>query len=170
MQVSDNVKDTDKIISLLARMPMLKMFSREQLVNILQYTTIRLYEFGESIIEEGHSDRFLFILITGSAFIMKNGISIGELKTVGDIFGEMSIIDGSVRSASIVAQDKTICLCIDASFIEASGTTPEALTCQNIIFRAMAEILAERLRGMNEQNLALRRELDKLKSGKSGKY
>jgi CRP/FNR family transcriptional regulator, cyclic AMP receptor protein len=166
MQVSDNVKDTEKIISLLARMPMLKMFSKEQLAQILNFTTIRVYDFGESMIEEGRSDKSFFIMISGSAYVIKNGVHIGEFKTVGDIFGEMSIIDGAVRSASVVAQDRTICLCIDASFIDSSANTQQSLLCQNIIFRAIAEILADRLRSMNEQNLELNREIAKLKSSK----
>lgn len=166
MQESTNIKDSDKIISLLSRMPMLKMFDKEQLGQMLQYTRIFVYDFGETIIEEGQTDQTIFILISGTTYIMKNGVQLGEFNTVGDIFGEMSIIDGSVRSASVVAQGKTICLAIDASFVEHSGSSEQTVLCQNIFFRTFSGLLAERLRAMNMENIRLRKELEELKTSR----
>ncbi len=167
MQESTNVKDSEKIISLLARMPMLKMFDRDQLGLMLRYTKIFVYDFGETIIEEGRTDKTIFILISGTTYVMKDGAHLGEFNSVGDIFGEISVIDGSVRSASIVAQEKTICLAIDASFIENNGTSEQTMLCQNILFRAFSELLANRLRGMNTENIRLRKELDELQGSRN---
>ena len=158
--------DEDKIIALLARMPMLKMFEREQLRQVLAYTKIRRYDLGDTIIEEGQSDQTLYFLITGSVYVVKNGVNIGEFSNTGDIFGEMSIIDGSARSASIVAGGKSLCMSISASFFENAGTEQQTLMCQNILFRAIAQILAERLRTMNADNIGMRKEIESLKSGR----
>lgn len=166
MQSTASIRDSDKIISLLARMPLLKMFSREQLGHILDYTSIRIYEFGETIIEEGGLERSFFIMISGAAYVIKNGVQISAFDKPGDIFGEMTIIDGSARSASIVAQERTICIAIDAGFLERAGDTPQALMVQNILFRAIAGLLAGRVRAMNTDCIALRKELEAVKSGR----
>ena len=169
MQESSNIKDSEKIISLLSRMPMLKMFDKHQLGQMLQYTKIFVYDFGDTIIEEGQADQTIFILISGTTYVLKNGVYLGEFNTVGDIFGEMSVIDGSVRSASVVAQGRTICLAIDASFIEHAGNSEQTMLCQNILFRAFSGLLAERLRAMNTENIRLRKELEELKTSKGGR-
>jgi CRP/FNR family transcriptional regulator, cyclic AMP receptor protein len=167
--MTDTASDEEKIIALLARMPMLKMFDKEQLRSVLAYARIRRYDLGDSIIEEGGTDKTLFFLITGNAYVVKNGVQIGEFSRTGDIFGEMSIIDGSVRSASIVSGGKTLCLSIASTFFENAGTTEQTVMCQNILFRAISELLAERLRAMNQENITLRREVESLKSGRGGR-
>lgn len=161
MEASQNAKDSETILTLLAKMPMLKMFTRPQLAQILKFTKIYVYEFGESIIEEGHTGKTIHILISGSALVVKAGVKLGVLDKPGDIFGEMSVVDGSLRSASVVARRKTICLCINTAFIEGIGTDQDTILCQNILFRAISEILAARLRSMNEENVRLRAKLSK---------
>jgi len=169
MKSTASIQDSDKIISLLARMPLLKQFSREQLGLILDFTSIRIYEFGESIIEEGSLERTFFIMISGAAYVLKNGVQIAAFDKPGDIFGEMTIIDGSARSASIVAQERTICIAIDAAFLERAEDTPQILMVQNILYRAIAGLLAGRIRAMNTDCIALRKELDAVKSGKKSR-
>lgn len=57
----------------------------------------------------------------------------------------MSITDGSPRSASVYAIDKTVCLATDASYIDRlSGNDRAAF--YYILYRIFAEILAECLR------------------------
>lgn len=169
MQTTSTIQDTEKIISLLARMPMLKMFSKEQLGMILKYTTIRIYEFGETIIAEGALERTFFIMISGSVYVLKNGVRLSTLDKPGDLFGEMTIIDGSARSASIVAQERTICIGINASFLENAADSEQALMCQNILFRAVAQLLAERVRSMNLEIVTIRKELADVRAGKKPK-
>jgi CRP-like cAMP-binding protein len=155
METSQNAKDTETILALLAKMPVLKMFTRPQLAQILKFTKIYVYEFGESIIEEGQPGKTIHILISGSALVVKGGVKLGALEKPGDVFGEMSVVDGSLRSASVVARKKTICLCIDTAFVESIGADQDVMLCQNILFRAISEILAGRLRAMNEENVRL---------------
>lgn len=169
MQTTSTIQDTEKIIALLARMPMLSMFTHEQLGMILKYTTIRIYEFGETIITEGAVERTFFIMISGSVYVLKNGVHISTLDQPGDLFGEMTIIDGSARSASIVAQERTICIGINATFLESAADSEQALMSQNILFRAIAQLLAERVRSMNGELVTMRRELADIKAGKKPK-
>jgi CRP-like cAMP-binding protein len=67
---------------------------------------INEYSVGDVIFEEGSSGRELFVVLDGNVEISR--IS-GGRKTIivtlgkGEFFGEMAVIDGSVRSATAIA-------------------------------------------------------------------
>jgi len=56
--------------------------------------------------------------VAGNVSILKNGEEIDTLRHTGDIFGEMCVIDGKARSASIQAIDDVTCLATDVSFMD----------------------------------------------------
>ena len=68
---------------------------------------------GELIVHDGDcGDRF-FLIESGSVQVFKrtatgHKIVIGKIKT-GGIFGEMAVIDGHARMASVVALEPTVC-------------------------------------------------------------
>jgi len=115
------------------------------------------YESGEVIFKEGEYGDWIYFLITGRIGIKKQGELISELKRTGDLFGEMGIIDNSPRSASIEAIDETVCLAIDASYAQKlSGYEKTAFNA--ILYRIFAEVLAERLRLMDEEMVKIKAE------------
>jgi CRP-like cAMP-binding protein len=67
---------------------------------------INEYDASEVVFEEGSAGRELFVVLEGKIDIVKDS---GANRTVivtlgkGEFFGEMAVIDGSVRSATAVA-------------------------------------------------------------------
>ena len=165
------LKETGDIIQKLRSIPTLNLFSEVDLKGILKLSKMVKYDPGEFIIKEGQYDNWMYFLITGKVGIQKRGETINILQRKGDIFGEMGIIDGSPRSASIIAIDETTCLAADISYMDRlEGNDRIAFTA--ILYRIFSEILASRLRAADqkwlserEENARLRKELQKLKSG-----
>ena len=57
---------------------------------------------GEPIIKEGEAGDCLYVLIEGEAHITLNGRSLGNIH-VGEIIGEMALINSEKRSATVLA-------------------------------------------------------------------
>lgn len=144
----------------------LKFFDKKDFHNILKFSTIRRYTAGQTIIEEGSFDNRIFLLISGSVSILKKNEGITLLKRTGDIFGEMCVIDGTARSASVRTVEDSVCLAIDVSFID-NLTAGDRVTFCAVYYQLLAEVLAQRLREANEELLRAKEELLALKKPKS---
>ncbi len=156
------LKDNEAIIQKLQQIPALRSLEKEHLQTLLDLSEIREFHPDEQILEEGHFDRWIFYLVSGKAKIVKDGKELAIIRRTGDVFGEMGVIDGSARSASVFAVDKTVCLCTDMSQIETLyGDSKFAF--RYTMFRGFAQILANRLRMTTAELLQLREELARLK-------
>jgi CRP-like cAMP-binding protein len=58
---------------------------------------------GEILFREGEAGDVMYVLITGTAEVSIGGVSM-EMCGPGDILGEMAVIDGSPRSATVTAR------------------------------------------------------------------
>ncbi len=150
------------LINKLKQIPILKSFEESDLQELLQLANLREFEPGELILEEGAQDSWIFYLVSGKARIVKNGKELVVLRRIGDVFGEMGIIDGTARSASVQAIDKTVCLATDISVIDKMPKEKRS-DFKYIIFRGFAEILASRLRKTTDELIDAREEIERLK-------
>jgi CRP/FNR family cyclic AMP-dependent transcriptional regulator len=57
---------------------------------------------GKAIVQEGETDRFLYVLVSGSAAVTRKGRRIRVLGP-GDFFGDLAFLDGGPRSATVSA-------------------------------------------------------------------
>lgn len=68
-----------------------------------RYTGTRRFEAGERILLEGERDRALYLLRTGTLEVDQRGLDPVVVEAPG-VIGEMAFLDGSPRSATVVAR------------------------------------------------------------------
>jgi CRP/FNR family cyclic AMP-dependent transcriptional regulator len=104
---------------------------------------------GEVIFREGDKADKMYVILSGEVEVQLQGMVIDTLAQ-GGTFGEMALIDGSPRSATVVA--KTSCE------VAAINEKTFLFLVDEMPYFALSTMrnLVDRLRRMNEQWLALR--------------
>lgn len=111
----------EKIIELFTHLSLFESFTaaeiKEKFFN-KGLAKITGYAAGEKIIDEGRYDNWAYWLIDGRINVVKNNCTVATFQRVGDMFGEMGILQGDARSASVVAAIDTVCIAIDMSILD----------------------------------------------------
>jgi CRP/FNR family cyclic AMP-dependent transcriptional regulator len=155
MKETDYLEGNSKIITDLKKIPVFEPFQQDDLQKLLMMSKLRVYESGETIIQEGNVDAWVYFLVYGSVKIFKKEKEVASLKRRGDVFGEMRFIDSTPRSASAVAEGDTVCLSVDTEYIE-KLTGEDKIAFGYILYRVFSEILAERLKRATQELLDLK--------------
>jgi CRP/FNR family cyclic AMP-dependent transcriptional regulator len=91
----------------LRKIPLLAELSEEEMVRVKGDLRIRQYAKRDVVLQKGAAGDSLLFLLTGSLQVIditEDGRAIGlRLLQPGDFFGEIAVINGSMRSASVVA-------------------------------------------------------------------
>lgn len=104
----------DQIGELIERTRWADGFTRPELAAVSRYFRAYSAHQGAAIVQEGAREAHLCLIAGGQVTVVKAS-SDGELKTIatngiGRTFGEMSLIDGEPRSASVVADAPSVLL------------------------------------------------------------
>lgn len=115
----------------------------------------RLYRDGEVIVREGEAGTCMYAIQRGRVQVWKRGrdgeILIGELGE-GEIFGEMAVFDGEVRSATVRAVQEALVITVDQkTFLRRIQDDP------TIAF-TLVRMMSSRIRRLNAEITRLKRE------------
>lgn len=93
----------------LSSIPLFADLSGRQLRKVLKSATEDRYETGDVVVREGGRTQTLFVILEGTAKVVKNGRTVAQ-RSAGQFFGEISMIDLRPRTASVVAATPMRCL------------------------------------------------------------
>lgn len=140
----------------LAASSLFASFAREALVEVLASTQVRSYDSGDIIVTEGESGSSLFLIVSGVVKVFTRTDDGGNLPLaelgLGDFFGEVSLLTGKPRTATITAHTDTTVIELDReSFESIVQHHPEVRKILEDFYRRRAEETVEaviqRLRG-----------------------
>lgn len=140
-------------VAFLSNIPLFATMGPDQLKNIAERTETLEYPPDTYICREGEWGDSLYVIMSGAVSLVKDGIELGTFRRQGDCVGEMTLIDGQPRSASLrTTTDVRLLQLKSASFESLLAAYPES--CREIM-----KVLSERLReGLNVQIEAIRNE------------
>lgn len=161
---SKYLKNDIKNIQKLMVIPALRNFEMESLGRLVSLSKVRQYDDGESIIREGDNDPWLYFLLSGGIRVEKGGVEISSTDRMGEIFGEMRLLDSQSRSADVYAVGKTMCLAVNTRGTETMGSNDRSANFLLLLYKVFAEYVSVRLRLSNEELVKARNELQALKA------
>jgi CRP-like cAMP-binding protein len=111
-------------IDLLKRVPLFSDLSKRHLNEIAKHADQVLPKAGRVLAQQGKKGWEFIFIVEGKAEVEKNGKVIRHLSR-GDFFGEISLIDGEPRTATVIAKtDMSILVVHSRSFDHLLDTIP----------------------------------------------
>jgi CRP/FNR family cyclic AMP-dependent transcriptional regulator len=130
----------DQALDALAGVPLFSEVPMRRLRAILKLMGEYEYQNGQTILKEARQGEVLFLLLEGSARVVRGGRTVAKLSP-GDFFGEIAVLDRRPRTASVVATSPVRCMTLHRDDLrEVVAREPE-------IAWSLLQGLAGRLRG-----------------------
>jgi len=136
-------ESSDARIRHLQRVPLFSGFGEEELRRIAEMSKIVDVRAGTAVTRIGEPGDSFFVIIDGTVAV-RTPVGTGAELHPGEFFGEMSLLDGEPRSATIVATTDLRLLVVDRSdFWRLLDETPDLIS-------RMLTILSRRVRHLEQ--------------------
>jgi CRP/FNR family cyclic AMP-dependent transcriptional regulator len=99
---------------------------------------------GEILIEQGKPTDSIILLLEGRLSVAVKDVGIVARREVGEIVGEMSMVDSAPPSATVAAEGECLILSLDKNVLLQKLASDAAFGCR--FYKALAVLLADRLR------------------------
>lgn len=156
-------QDGDLPASILA-LPALDSFTEEQLDDFLGSSSLIQCDSGDVIIKEGADDSRFFILLSGELLVIVNGKAVATINRVGEVFGELALLNHDRRLASVVAATNAVCLAVDQKFLQDIHPREEDPAFYASLYEFVARLVARKLDQTSRRLAAVEKELATLKA------
>ena len=87
----------------LAQVPFFSALSKKQLERLAGDTDVVSFAPAQIVVQEGMLGETMFVVLSGEAKVLKGKRRLGSIRP-GDPFGEIAVLDGSPRSATVIAE------------------------------------------------------------------
>lgn len=123
----------------LARCELFASLSEKDFGDLAAKAEWRAYPPGHLIVAQGSSDPYFYVLAHGSVEVSRDGKSMAELGP-GGFFGEISVLDGKPRTATVTALEPSACAVLGSWDLRGLLATRPAVALK------MLEVMSGRLK------------------------
>ena len=122
--------------------------SAKEVETLSRYVHVYTVEAGSVIVQQGRREAYLCLIVEGRVSIMKEGAGRAATQIgsagAGRIVGEMSLIDGEPRSASVVADEPTTLVVLTGEGFARLSSENARLAVKVLL--KISKLLSQRLR------------------------
>jgi CRP-like cAMP-binding protein len=134
------------IINIIKGCPLFIELADEEIDIVINTCQVLTLEQGEYVFHENDEGSDLYIVLTGHCHVVKAGVTLANL-CKGDLFGEMILLDETIRAADVIADTYTDVLVINYKTIFGLYTKNPSIF--SILAFNLCRLLAVRLRKTN---------------------
>ena len=135
-----------KFVDEVANIPLFSACSKKDLQRLSRAADELSISAGTDLTVEGPIGREAFVLLSGRAAVLKAGVKVATLGP-GDHFGELSLLDGGLRTATVTATtDLTVLVLSKPAF---NGVLDEIPTLAHKLLVSVAHRLRESEQSLN---------------------
>ncbi|MCE9519621.1 MAG: cyclic nucleotide-binding domain-containing protein [Verrucomicrobia bacterium] len=163
------IHEHGRVPDALRKLPFLGSFDEDQLDDVLDSSNYVQGEPGDVIIDEGAIDSRIYILLSGEVEVRKQGKVLATIGRVGEVFGELAVVNEDRRSASVMAKTEVVCLAVDQKFLQDIKPREEYPAFYAALYEFIARLTAGRLEATTRQLSKVQNELRLLKEKIAGK-
>ena len=128
------------------KVPLFKGATVEQVALILRMGTVVEFPPGTVLCRDGDESDHMYILLVGNLVVHSGDVRLSSIEAI-DIVGEMGMISGMPRSATVEVSDGARLIRLDKDAFASLIEEEPALAAR--LFRNMLELLSQRLRDNN---------------------
>jgi CRP/FNR family transcriptional regulator, cyclic AMP receptor protein len=105
------LRHRSQLVDVIQKVPLFADLSKRHLDLIARQVDQVEVKDGQTIVRQGENGREVVILVAGNVRVERDGKRIAEMGP-GDFFGEMALLDGKPRQASVIAEENGTILVI----------------------------------------------------------
>jgi CRP-like cAMP-binding protein len=137
--------DLDRLVEFLRTTPLLDGLTDAELAELVYVVELVPVEAGHEIVREGGPGDAWYLLMEGEARVEAHG---ARIKGLGprDCFGELAVLDGEPRTATVVAEGPGLVVRVSARGFEAL-LAAGSLAAHKVVL-SLTRLLARRMRTM----------------------
>jgi len=106
-------------VAQLSKVPLFANCSKRELSRLLSLARTETVEAGHTLFVEGAPSSNLYVIVSGTAAVKRNGRRIGRAGP-GDVVGELGVILGGPRTATVLAETPIEWLVLDQASLRAA--------------------------------------------------
>ena len=147
----------------LRAVPALASFSDDQLDDVLNSSSLLQCEPGDHIIKEGSIDSRIYVLLSGELEVRVGSKKVAAITRIGEVFGELALVNHDKRLASVIASSKAVCLAVDQKFLQDIHPREEDPDFHAALYEFVARLVVRKLEATSKRLAEVEKELRALK-------
>ncbi len=151
----------------LRAVPALASFDDDQLDDVLNSSSLLQCEPGDCIIEEGSIDSRIYVLLSGDLEVCVGGKKVATINRVGEVFGELALVNQDKRLASVIAGTKAVCLAVDQKFLQDIHPREADPAFHAALYEFVARLVVRKLESTSRRLAEVEKELREIREAQN---